>query len=54
MTEPAAHGRIDAPTGTYRPPTDAALAQWRARYMPDAPTLPATLPADVRHFLERI
>jgi hypothetical protein len=44
----------DAHIGPSRPPTDAALAQWRARYTPDAPTLPATLPPDVRHFLERI
>lgn len=50
MNEPAR----DAHIGPSKPPTDAALAQWRARYMLNAPTLPATLPADVRHFLERI
>ena len=50
MNEPAR----DAHIGPSRPPTDAALAQWRARYTPNAPTLPATLPLDVRHFLERI
>jgi hypothetical protein len=50
MNDPAR----DAHIGPSKPPTDAALAQWRARYMPNAPTLPATLPADVRHFLESI
>jgi hypothetical protein len=50
MNEPAR----DAHIGPSKPPTDAALAQWRARYTPNAPTLPVALPPDVRHFLERI